>query len=85
MENYHKYSILLGLLNMLIGWSIVLKKMLHFSYVAIFSNQILENKKATIPLLVWGSQIGRKMKDSIFMLAAPLVLIIKLGENVKSY
>ena len=38
-----------------------------------------------IPLLVRGSQIGRKNKDSIFMLVAPLVLIIKLGENVKSY
>ena len=38
-----------------------------------------------IPLLVRGSQIGRKNKDSIFMLVAPLVFIIKLGENVKSY
>ena len=38
-----------------------------------------------ILLLVRGSQIGRKKKDSIFMLVAALVLIIKLGENVKSY
>ena len=59
--------------------------MLHFSCVDIFSNQILENKQAMIPLLVRGSQIGRKKKDSIYMLVAPLVLIIKLGENVKSY
>ena len=34
--------------------------MLHFSCVAIFSNQILENKQVVIPLLVRGSQIGRK-------------------------
>ena len=59
--------------------------MLHFACVAIFLNQILENKQVVIPLLVRGSQIGRKKKDSIFMLVAPLVLIIKLGENVKSY
>ena len=59
--------------------------MLHFACVAIFSNQILENKQVVIPLLVRGFQIGRKKKDSIFMLVAPLVLIIKLGENVKSY
>ena len=52
--------------------------MLHFSYVSIFSNQILENKQVVIPLLVRGSQIGRKNKDSIFMLVASLVLIIKL-------
>ena len=32
-----------------------------------------------------GFSIGRKKKDSIFMLVAPLVLIIKLRENVKSY
>ena len=38
-----------------------------------------------IPLLVRGSQIGRKKKDSIIMSMAPLVLIIKLRENVKSY
>ena len=49
------------------------------------SNQILENKQVVIPLLVRSSQIERKKKDSIFMLVAPLVLIIKLGENVKSY
>ena len=36
--------------------------MLHFSCVDIFSNQILENKQAMIPLLVRGSQIGRKKK-----------------------
>ena len=35
-----------------------------------------------IPLLLRGSQIGRKNKDSIFMLVAPLVLLIKLEENV---
>ena len=59
--------------------------MLHFACVAIFSNQILENKQVVIPLLVRDSQIRRKKKDSIFMLVAPLALIIKLGENVKSY
>ena len=59
--------------------------MLHFACVAIFSNQILENKQVVIPLLMRGSQIGTKKKDLIFMLVAPLVLIIKLGENVKSY
>ena len=58
--------------------------MLHFACVVIFSNQILENKQVVIPLLARGSQIGRK-KNSIFMLVAPLVLIIKLGENLKSY
>ena len=59
--------------------------MLHFVCVVIFSNQILENKHVVIPLLVSGSQIGRKKKDSIFKLVAPLVLIIKLVENEKSY
>ena len=59
--------------------------MLHFSYFAILSNQMLENKQVAISLLVKGSQIGRKKKDSIFMLVAPLLLIIKFGENVKSY
>ena len=59
--------------------------MLHFACVAIFSNQILENKQVVIPLLMRGSQIGRKKKDSIFMLVIPLMLIIKLGENVKTY
>ena len=39
--------------------------MLHFAYVAIFSNQILENKQVVIPLLVRGSQIGRKKKINI--------------------
>ena len=34
--------------------------MLHFACVLIFSNQILENKQVVIPLLVRGSQIGRK-------------------------
>ena len=52
--------------------------MLDFTYVVIFSNHILENKQVVIPLLVRGSQIGRKMKDSILMLVAPLMLIIKL-------
>ena len=58
---------------------------MHFDCVSIFSNQILENKQVVIPLLVRGSQIGTKKKDSMFMLVAPLVLIIKLVENVKSY
>ena len=38
-----------------------------------------------IPLSVKGSQMGRKKKNSTFMLEAALVFIIKLRKNVKPY
>ena len=62
MEKRHEDLIMLGLVNMLIGWSIVYQKILHFVCIAIFSNQILENKQMIISLLVKGSQIGRKKR-----------------------
>ena len=39
--------------------------MQHFVCVAIFSNQILENKQLVIPLLGKDSEIGRKKKLNI--------------------
>ena len=59
--------------------------MLHFVCIAIFLNQILDNKQAVIPLTMKDSQIRRKKKNSTFILETPLVFIIKLGENLKPY
>ena len=58
--------------------------MLHFAYVAIFSNQILENKQVVFPLLVRGSQIGRKKKDSLNAIETLNAIVRDLGNAIFS-
>ena len=62
--------ILVGLRNMIVGWSIANQKMSSFAFVVIFLHQTLENKEGVIVLWAKGIQIGKRMKDLTFMLEA---------------
>jgi hypothetical protein len=59
--------------------------MLHFVYIAISSNVMLENKLVVIHLLLKASQIGSVQKSSEFMKEESIVLTTKLGECLKIY
>ena len=57
--------------------------MLHFACVAIFSNQILENKQVVIPLLVRGSKIGKKKgKDSLNALEILKLTALEIQKDI---
>ena len=56
--------------------------MLHFACVATYSDLILESNEVVIHLLQLDSLIGTKRRDSLNVLDAQIVPIIKLGKNV---
>ena len=78
------FLILVGLRNMIVGWSRANQKMPPFAFVVIFLHQTLENKEGVIVLWAKGIQIGKRMKDLTFMLEALMVLITKHGISVKT-
>ena len=49
-----------GSKNMLVGWNIALRKMLHIVYIVIFFNLILVIKEGETHLLLKDSEIGKK-------------------------
>ena len=70
-------------MNILIGWSSVAKDVAFCLCCYLFKPDIGEQAGGDF-FIMKGSQIGRKRKNSTFMLEAPLVLITRLGKNVKS-
>ena len=51
-----------GSKNILVGWNIVLRKMLHIVYIVIFFNPILVIKEGETHLLLQDSKIGKKKR-----------------------
>ena len=63
--NFTKQSVDLiqcGSKNILVGWNIVLRKMLHIVYIVIFFNPILVIKEGETHLLLQDSKIGKKKR-----------------------
>ncbi|XP_031247958.1 zinc finger MYM-type protein 1-like [Pistacia vera] len=67
----NRVSNVLGLTNILTGWKIVLRMMLHIVYVVIFSNQIKVSKVAVILLFLMGFAIGRDLKKIKYHIGGP--------------